>query len=82
MNRNEWIWINSIIHGFINGFCGYPKESFLSSRLSSFTLKPILMTLKSEIKIVKNAFLMSFESNQVQDEKYTELIQNWTKEFE
>ena len=34
------------------------------------------MTLKSEIKIVKNAFLMSFESNQVQDEKYTELIQN------
>ena len=33
MNRNEWIWINSIIHGFINGFCGYPKESFLSSKL-------------------------------------------------
>ena len=25
---------------------------------------------------------MSLESNQVQDEKYTELIQNWIKEFE
>ena len=25
---------------------------------------------------------MSFESNQVQDEKYTELIQNGIKEFE
>ena len=37
------------------------------------------MTLKSEIKIIKQKILFEwgFKTNQVQDEKLSELLQNW-----